>query len=72
MPSSFDKEFEACLSIKSLPPQEHFDMLLGILKQHKMMYYMEEVHPRFFMVVVADRDYLRVSPRIAHGRGAQV
>ena len=47
-------------------------MLLGILKQHKMMYYMEEVHPRFFMVHVANRDYLMMNPKNAHVRGAQI
>ena len=51
---------------------EHFEMLLVILRQHKMIYEVEEVHPRFFLVHVANRDYLMMNPKNAHVRGTQI
>jgi hypothetical protein len=72
MPEAFHNEFEACLGLKSVPPMEHFEMLMVILRRHKMVYEVEEVHPRFFLVHVANRDYLMMNPKNAHVRGAQI
>ena len=72
MTAAFRQEFEACLGLKSVPPQEHFDMLLVILWKYNMIYEVKEVHPRFFLVHIANRDYLMMNPKNAHVRGAQI
>jgi hypothetical protein len=72
MAEAFHKEFEGCPCLKSAPPMEHFEMFLVILRRHKMIYEVEGVHPRFFLVHVANRDYLMMNPKNAHVHGAQI
>ena len=47
-------------------------MLLVILWKYNMIYEVKEVHPRFFLVHIANRDYLMMNPKNAHVRGAQI
>ena len=69
---AFKEELEACLGLKGVPPMEHFLQLIEICKVHKMIYELEEVHPQFFLVHVANRDYLMMKPKNAHKRGAEI
>ena len=68
----FVEEFEACLGLKQLPPMEHFLACIDVCKKHKLVYELEEVHPRFFLIHIANRDYLMMKPKNAHKRGAEI
>lgn len=72
MTEAFRREFAACLQLKRKAPMEHYQLLMEILEEHKLKYVLQEVHPKFFLVHLANRDYLMMTPSNAHKRGADI
>ena len=72
MTQAFMAEFEACLEMKGKPPMEHFLELMAIISQYNMMYTLNEVHAKHFLIHMSKREELLVSPHNAHNNGADI
>ena len=49
-----------------VPPNDHFKMLMGICRSHKMAYKIERVKPRYFLTHMRNRGGLMLSPYNCH------
>ena len=68
---SFRDEFAGGLKLK-LPANEHLDVLKKILKEHKLLYTLEKVHPKYFVTHPANRGKLMLSPHNVHRNAARI
>ena len=69
--NAFRDEFAAALKLK-LPANEHLDVLKNILKSHNLLYTLEKVHPKHFVMHPANRGKLMLSPHNVHRNAARI
>ena len=72
LPSEFAAEFRQVLSQRHSKANEHLDQLLECLDQHKLLYIVEKVNPRFFITHKGNRGGLLLSPHNVHRNAARI
>ena len=64
--TTFDAEFKSALSARGVPDGEIYSNCIKVLTKHKLVYKLENVHPRFFLTHRFNRGGLMLSPHNAH------
>ena len=68
----FIKEFKSALESQEFSANEQLQNLLNILRAHKLLYHVDTIHCKFFLVHKANRGFLMLSPHNCHRNAARI
>ena len=69
---AFKTTFQKLLDSKKMKANEHMDVLMSCLREHKLVYSVSNIEPNFFLTHSSNRGGLLLSPHNVHRNAARI